>query len=346
MKAVVVGDFLLPANVLKKIFVGNEIEETVDEVQTINFKSESRGDIRKVWRILEDEGLDNMPCPDELYSAIENAEILAVHICPVPADLIKRASKLKVILSARGGLENIALEAARDRGIAVIHTPHHNANAVAEFTVGMMLAETRNIARSYGEMFNGVWQEYYPNSDYIPELKELTIAIVGFGHTGRLTAQKLKSFECNIIIADPFVSADDVIKMGFKPVALQEALETADIVSLHVRLTKDTREMIADKEFNLMKKGAYIVNSARSGLIKESSLVEALKSGHLKGAAIDVFDIEPLPQSSPLLKLKNLTFTNHRAGDTRNSYWGAPELLQVELLQYITNGTSRFLVKN
>jgi D-3-phosphoglycerate dehydrogenase len=344
MKGVVVGDYLLPTQILAKVFRGDGIETIVEDVSTTDFVVKDRAEIRTVWRLLEQHGPSGVPYPADLPALARNAEVLAVHICPVSKALMDQCPKLKVILSARGGLENIDVAEATRRGIAV-HTPHHNAQAVAEYAIGLMIAETRNIARSYYALKQGTWCEAYPNSAYIPELNELKIGIAGYGQTGRLVARKLKAFDAEILVADPFVPTEAIEKDGFRAVSLDELIETADIISLHVRLSPKTAGMIGAKEFAAMKPGAYLINTARSGLIDEAALIAALEEKSIGGVALDVFDKEPLPSDSPLLKYDRLTLTNHRAGDTRNSYWNAPNLMRDQFLclqagvcpQFLTN---------
>ena len=343
MKGVVVGDYLLPTEILKKVFQGDGVESHVNIVATTDFIAKDRTEVRTVWRLLEQFGPSGVPLPADLPALAHDAEVLAVQICPVSKALMDQCPKLKVILSGRGGLENIDVGEATRRGIAVIHTPHHNAQAVAEYTVGLMIAETRNIARSHGAMKQGTWREAYPNSAYIPELNELRIGIVGYGQTGRLVARKLSGFDTEIVVVDPFVPAEVIEKDGYEAVSLKELVRTADIITLHVRLTPTTTGMIGLKEFATMKPGAYIINTARSGLIDEDAMLSALRGSHIAGIALDVFDKEPLPSDSPLLKFDRLTLTNHRAGDTRNSYWNSPNLMREQFMILQAGGRPQFL---
>lgn len=343
MKGLVIGDYLLPTEILEGFFHGDGIEAYIDSYEKLDFVVKTRADIRNVWRQLELNGPSGVPCPEAMPEMVEDVEVLVVHICPVSRETIQRAKKLKLIVSARGGLENIDMAEATKRGIPVIHTPHHNSNAVAEYTVGMMLAETRNIARSHLALREGKWQEFYPNSIFIPELTELKIGIVGFGQNGQLVCEKLKSFDTTILVSDPFVSDETVREAGFIPMGLDALLQEADIISLHVRLTKQTEKMIGEKEFSQMKKSAYLINTARSGLVDTQAMIEALKTKAIQGAAIDVFDQEPLPADSELTKLDNLTVTNHRAGDTRASYWNAPNLMRKQALQFFGGETPKFV---
>ena len=343
MKGLVIGDYLLPTEVLEGFFHGDGIEEFITSYEKTDFVVKTRAEIRNVWRQLELHGPSGVPYPEAMPQMVEDAEVLVVHICPVCREIIQRAKKLKLIVSARGGLENIDREEATKRGIPVIHPPHHNANAVAEYTVGMMLAETRNIARSHLALREGKWQEFYPNSSFIPELAELKVGIVGFGQNGQLVCEKLRSFDTTILVSDPFVADDAIRQAGFIPMKLEELLREADIVSLHVRLTKQTERMIGEGEFALMKPTAYLINTARSGLVDTQALIGALKNKVIQGAAIDVFDTEPLPADSELTRLENLTATNHRAGDTRASYWNAPNLMRKQALKLFRGETPRFV---
>ncbi len=343
MKGIVIGDYLLPTEILEGFFYGDGIEQYITSYEKMDFVVKTRAEIRNVWRQLELHGPSGVPHPEALPELIKDAEVLVVHICPVSKNIIQTAKNLKLIVSARGGLENIDVEEATKHGIPVIHTPHHNSNAVAEYTVGMMLAETRNIARSYLALREGKWQEFYPNSSFIPELAELKIGIIGFGQNGRLVCEKLKSFDTTVLVSDPFVSDDVIRSAGFIPMKLEELLKEADIISLHVRLTKQTEKMIGEKEFAMMKKTAYFINAARSGLVDIRAMIEALKSKSIQGAAIDVFDTEPLPADSELIKIDNLTVTNHRAGDTRASYWNAPNLMRKQAMMFFSGKTPKFV---
>lgn len=342
MKGVVVGDYLLPTEILEKFFHGDGIEQYITSYEKTNFVVKTRAEIRNVWRQLEMHGPSGVPYPEDLPALVKDAEVLVVHICPVSKELMDAAPNLKLIVSGRGGLENIAMDEATRRGIPVIHTPHHNANAVAEYTIGLMLAETRNIARSYLALKQGKWQEAYPNSAFIPELAELKIGIIGYGQNGQLVANKLKAFKPTILVSDPFVP-DQVIKDdGFEPVSLDTLLTEADIITLHVRLTPQTAKMIGDKQFKQMKNSAYFINTARSGLVDMDALVRALQTQAICGAAIDVFDVEPLPADNPFKDLDTLTMTNHRAGDTRASYWNAPNLMRKQAIHYFKGEIPRF----
>ena len=274
-----------------------------------------------------------------------NAEVLFVHLFPVPEALMEAAPKLKYILSARGGLENIDVEAAKKRGISIINCPAHNAYAVAEYTIGLIIAETRNIGRADIALSEGVWRERYPNSKAIPELRSLTIGIVGFGTIGRLVAERLKVFGCKILVQDPYVSKQDVEALGCERVDMPELLSKADVITLHGRIPAGAPALIGKDEFKQMKKTAYLINTARAVLVDTDALADALRNHEIMGAAVDVYPTEPLPEDFPLLHLDNITLTNHRGGDTIDSYIKAPEMLCDQLQELLEKGTTRFLVR-
>ena len=222
-------------------------------------------------------------------------------------------------MSCRGGLENIDVQAATENGIIVSNNPAHNANAVAEFTIGLILSETRNICRSNFALKNGQWRKVYPNTTTtIKEMTEMTVGIVGYGSIGRLVAHKLSVFGCRIVVADPFVKEcrEDYVTL----VTLDELLAQSDIVTLHAR---SNGAVMTDREFGLMKQNSYLINTARPYLVDSDAFRRAMDSGKLLGAAFDVFETEPaIPEF--YREYDNITITNHLGGYTINSYSDAP----------------------
>jgi D-3-phosphoglycerate dehydrogenase len=244
-------------------------------------------------------------------------------------------------LTARGGLENIDVEAAKKKNITIINCPEHNAFAVAEYTVGLIISEMRNIARSYLALKGGTWREFYDNTSAIPELSDSKVGLIGFGTIGKLVAKRLLSFESKVMVYDPYVDPALIKTMSCIPVSLGKLLENCDVISLHGRLPKNSPPLIGRKELSMMKPNSLLINTARAALIDMDALYEALKGKIIMGAALDVFPVEPLPENFPLLKLDNLTITNHRAGDTLNSYIKAPELLLKKLHDSLPMVTGR-----
>lgn len=290
-----------------------------DEVKVFFFGQNDKSAMFATVKALEEGKRLEIPVPDGLHEAVKDAEVLIVHLCPVNRDLLEAAPCLKAVMSCRGGMENLDIEAASELGVVVSHNPAHNANAVAEFTIGMILSETRNICRSNFALKNGQWRKDYPNTEItIREMQDLTVGIVGYGSIGRLVAKKLVNFGCRILVADPYATPGSEDYVSF--VSMDELLEQSDVVTLHARANG---AIMTDREFAKMKDHSYLINSARSYLVDTEAFRKAMDSGKLLGAAIDVFETEPeIPQF--YRDYDNITITNHRGGNTINSYKDAP----------------------
>jgi len=338
MKTVAIADAFLPERYYRSCF-GAFPDFSLRAVPF--FGLPERHGMRDTARRIEVEGPDAVELPEELYASVEGAEAIMSHLCPVNARMIEHAKGLRIILSNRGGLENIDLEAATRRGIPVLHNPAHNANSVAELTLGLMLAETRNIARTHSCLMRGEWKERFHNASQVYEIAGRTVGIVGFGNIGRRVAKKLSAFDCRILVCDPFVPADDpdLERYGCEYVALPKLLAESDIVTLHAR----SKSLVLGRgDFFTMKKGAYFINTARPHLIDSAAAYECLRDGRLMGAAFDVFPTEPIPEDDPLLALDNVTLTNHRGGDTENCYSDSPAMLLREARAYFAGGEPNF----
>ncbi|MBO5970993.1 MAG: 2-hydroxyacid dehydrogenase [Clostridia bacterium] len=291
--------------------------------------------MREIVHGIEKKGSEACDPPAELWDLIEETEVLMVHLCPVSRKLLEKAKNLKLILVNRGGTENVNVEAATELGIPVLSNPAHNANAVAEFTIGVTIAEMRNIARGHGALMQGTWRERFSNSGVIFELVNQTIGLIGFGTIARLVAKKLQGWDVNIIVYDPYVSDNDpdLVKYGCKKVELNELLSTADVVSLHARASGE-KPLLGAEELALLKPSAYLINTARSYLVDYDALYEILRDGKIRGAALDVFESEPIKPDHKMLTLDNVTVTNHRGGDTVNSYSDSPAMLFAEAKKF------------
>jgi D-3-phosphoglycerate dehydrogenase len=221
---------------------------------------------------------------------------------------------------------------ATERGITVLNTPGRNARAVAEATLGMILAEIRNIARSHACLKQGQWRREFCNSDAIPELYEKTVGLVGYGAVGRLVAHYLHALGSRIVAYDPYFQGDPT---PATLVELPALLEQSDVVSLHARLTQESHHLIGSRELARMKPSAVLVNTARSGLVDESALAEALSQRRIMGAAMDVFDTEPIGPNHPLVPLDNVTITPHLAGSTIDAFRNSPRLMASHLTRML-----------
>ena len=338
MKTIAVADAFLLEEYYRACFEKFP-EYELDKV--LFFGDHDRTGMRITAHKIERNGPDAVEPPAELYDAIEDAEILMVHLCPVNSRVMDRAKKLKMILLNRGGTENVDLKAAAERGIVVLNNPAHNANSVTELTLGLMLSETRNLARTHVNMMQGKWIEHYSNVGHVYELAGKTIGIIGFGNIGRRVARKLTVFDCNVQVYDKYVSADhpDLEKYGCKFVDLDTLLSTSDIVTLHVR--SDDLVLTREDLFKL-KKGAYFINTARPHLIDNQAMWELLHSHHLAGAAFDVYMREPITPEEPYIQLDNVTLANHRGGDTVNCYSDSPAMLMKQANRYFNGEEPEF----
>ncbi len=182
------------------------------------------------------------------------------------------------------------------------------------------------------------------NSDIIPEISGKTLGLVGFGYIGQLVAQKLVGFNLDVLVYDPFVSDEIVTEYHVRKVSKEELFKQADFVSVHARLTEDSKGFIGKKELALMKPTAIFINTARAGLVDENALYDALKQKKIAGAALDVFPTEPLPGQSRWLELDNVTLTTHIAGTTADALNNSPFLLVRDINKLLVGENPRFLV--
>ncbi|MDQ0395670.1 2-hydroxyacid dehydrogenase [Labrys monachus] len=274
---------------------------------------------------------------EEIVAMIGDAEIAVTQLAPFSAGIMDRLPNLRMIAVSRGGPVNIDMKAARERKVLVVNTPGRNASAVAEFTLGAILAETRLITRGHESLRRGEWRGDLYRADLTgQELSEMTVGVVGYGHVGTKVVRILKAFGCKVLVCDPYVqlSVDD-LKDGVEHVSLERILAESDVVTLHARVTAETTGFIGAEQFAAMKPGAYFVNTARGPLVDYAALTEALKSRHLRGAAIETFGIEPVPPDWELLQLDNVTLTPHIAGASVKTVTFAAEAAAEEVRRYI-----------
>lgn len=310
-----------------------------DEMHVFFFGYGERAAMRDLVKTIEARRIDDLNLPEGLEEAIKDADLLITHLCPANKRLIAAAGRLKAIMSCRGGLEHIDIPAASAKGIIVSNNPAHNANGVAEFTVGLILSETRNIARADAALKRGEWRKTYPNTaTTIKELCDCTVGIIGFGTIGRLVAEKLSVFGCGILVFDPYAERKDGPYYCFT--SKEDLLRRSDIVTLHARANG---VIMGEEEFAMMKRNAYLINCARSYLVDSEAFRKAMDSGRLQGAAIDVFESEPeIPDF--YRKYDNVTLTNHRAGDTIESYSKAPVFAIKNYLGFLEGAELKFRV--
>ncbi|MEP3279885.1 MAG: 2-hydroxyacid dehydrogenase [Stappiaceae bacterium] len=274
---------------------------------------------------------------EAVLSLVGEADILITHLAPMSADILSQLPQLKMIAVSRGGPVNVDLEACRARDVMVVNTPGRNASAVAEFTIGAILTETRKIRAGHEALRDGVWCDKYYRADTTGrELCELTVGIVGYGAIGRLVAGLLRGFSPRILVHDPYASlSDDDRKYGVEMVTFDSLLEQSDVVTLHPKVTIETTGMMNTRTFARMKPHSLLVNTTRGSLCEDDALMDALNNGPLGAAVIDTFTTEPLAQDSPLLSLPNVTLTPHIAGASVRTVAFAAEQTAEEVLRYL-----------
>lgn len=275
--------------------------------------------------------------PDEVVDFIGDAEILVTQLAPLSEDMMRRLPGLKLIAVSRGGPINIDMAAARDHGITVVNVPGRNATAVAEFTIGAILAETRLIRVGHEALRKGEWRgDLYRADRTGRELGEMTVGVVGYGNIGTKVVRLLRAFGCHVLVSDPYVqlSAEDR-NAGVELVGLDDLLSRSDVVTLHPRVTEETRGLIGKHTIARMKAGVIFVNTARGPLVDYDALYEALVSGQIASAMLETFAVEPVPSDWPLLQLPNVTLTPHIAGASVRTVTYAAEQTAEEVRRYI-----------
>jgi D-3-phosphoglycerate dehydrogenase len=255
--------------------------------------------------------------PEQLKQVIGDYDALIVRSATkVTKEIIDAAANLKVIGRAGVGLDNVDLEAATQKGVIVMNTPAGNTISTAEHTMSMILALSRNIPEANASTKSGEWKR----SKFMGvELYNKTLGIIGFGRIGSEVAKRSLSFGMKVLTYDPFLSKEVAQGLGVEAVELKELLERSDYISVHTPLTDETRHMISTREFAIMKKGVRIINCARGGIIDEAALLDALKEGKVAGAALDVFEKEPICLDNELLKLENVVVTPHLGASTEEA---------------------------
>jgi len=224
---------------------------------------------------------------------------------------LEKADRLKVIARYGVGVDNVDLTVTRERGIIVTNTPGANSVSVAELALTLILSLARQIPEAVAAVHEGKW----PRLGGLT-LENKTVGLLGLGAIGKQLARRLQGFDCNVIAYDPYPDQDFAREHRVKLTNMEDVVLTADFLSLHLPLLPETRQLVNDQFLSRMKKGAYLINTSRGEIIDENALVAALESGHLKGAGLDTFSIEPPDPSNPLLKLPQVIATPHLGAQT------------------------------
>lgn len=273
---------------------------------------------------------------EEMLRLLPGIEIVVSEMAPMTRRVIEAADALKLIVICRGGPVNVNIEAATERGIPVCFSPARNASATAEYTIGLLLAAMRRLAEGHRDLKQGVWRgDFYAYEDAGSEVEGKTIGLIGFGAVGSRVARVLRAFGADVLVADPYVTPEQVEAVGAKTCTLEELLPRSDAISLHARLTPETHHIIGRAEIAKLPRGAVLVNSARGGLLDYDAVCDALESGHLRAAAFDVYDPEPPPADSRLFTVPNVTLSPHIAGASRETAERAAVIAAQEVARYL-----------
>jgi len=296
---------------------------------------------------------------DELIALLRGAEIFIVEFEQVTARVIEACPDLKLIMCVRGNPVNVDRNACTARGIPLLYTPGRNANSVAEFIVGAMIALIRNIARSYHELRSGrylgepkdniydvtyrddmVWSMNDPGTNpYIVfkgfEVFGKTFGMVGYGAIGRKLAKILQAMGMRIMAYDPYVPPEELEADGIEAATMEEVFSRSDFVSIQCKVTEETKGLIGAREISLMKPTAYFINTARGVIVDQKALMDALLEKRIAGAVLDVFWEEPLPANHPLLQMDNVLITPHIAGASRDVPVQHSLMIADEIARYV-----------
>ena len=249
---------------------------------------------------------------DDLKPMVADADAVITQFAPVDRDVIAAMQNARVIVRYGIGVDNVDLEAATEKNIPVCNIPDYCIDEVADHTLAFILGLTRQVTPNALSIREGEWGLATP-LDQMRTLRDQTVGILGFGRIGQEVVNRLRPFKCSLLVYDPVVSADAILAAGATPVTLDELFAQAEILSLHCPSTAATQGIINASTIAQMKPGSLIINLARGDLIDSSSLISALESGHLAGAALDVCDVEPMPQESALRSMPNVIAAAHIA---------------------------------
>jgi D-3-phosphoglycerate dehydrogenase len=276
--------------------------------------------------------------PEELRAVIPEYDAIAIRSATrLTADIIEAAERLKVIGRAGIGVDNVDIEAATRKGIVVMNTPEGNTITTAEHTISLMLSMARRIPQATASVKAGKWEK---KKFMGTEVFNKTLGIIGMGRIGRIVADRAKGLHMNVIAYDPYLSQEVITRLGVEMVTLDELLARSDFITIHTPKTKDTVNLINKKAFEKMKKGVYLINCARGGIVNERDLYEAIVSGKVAGAALDVFENEP-PGDNPLLGLEQVICTPHLGASTEEAQVNVAVAVAEQIVEFLLRGTVR-----
>lgn len=336
----VVGDLLVGTDELRDA-IEAACGDQIDELRTVTYGTgmdltEQHG----AQQTMEHEGPEAVPTPTEIVEALDGVDILVLHFSPVPRAVFEAGTDLRAVVVARHGTENVNIEAASEAGVAVVNILGRNAASVADQAVGLMLDALRHTRRADAQLRDGGWSAGLP--EWTGDLTNATVGLIGFGKVGRQVARRLTGFDVDLRVYDPYVERTIIEAAGGRRAPdLHEMLGACDVVALHARLTEETSRFIGADEFAAMPDHAVFVNNARSSMVDMDALADALRSGTIAAAGIDVFDEEPLPDDSPWRSLDNATVTPHLAGQSQMMRTLSVELVADAVRDLLVDGRTK-----
>lgn len=271
---------------------------------------------------------------DEMIEALQGAQICVTHHAPLTERILTNCPDLKLFCISRGGPVNANLDAATRHGVAVCYAPGRNATATAEHTLALLLAAARGVGDAHTDLRRGIWRSDYDYDNYGFEIEGTTVGLVGFGAVGSRVAKVLLAMGAKVLVHDPYVKPEALEGIAER-VSLEELLSRSRIVSLHARVTAETKGMIGRAQLAAMARGSVLINCARGALLDYEAVCDALESGQLAGAGFDVFPTEPLPADSRLLTIPGVVLTPHIAGGSQQVAHKAARIVAGEVGRFL-----------
>ena len=276
---------------------------------------------------------------DELREALRDCDALIIRSrTKVTGDLLTNADSLRVIGRAGIGVDNVDLGAVTARGVILMNTPEGNAITTAEHAISLMMSLARRIPQAHASLKSGEWKRELFSGK---ELYDQVLGVIGLGNIGSIVADRARGLRMRVVAFDPLVSKERAEQLGVTLVSLEELFERADVITLHVPLTKETRGLIDADAFARMKPGVLLLNAARGGIVDEAALLEAVDSGKVAGAALDVFEQEPLPRDHPLLSRDQIVVTPHLGAATDQAQLNVAVAVAQQVRDYLLEGVVR-----
>ncbi|WP_277679448.1 hydroxyacid dehydrogenase [Gracilibacillus dipsosauri] len=280
---------------------------------------------------------------ETLLTFIPNIDAILARTEKYPKSIFQKAHRLKIIARHGIGVDNIDLDAATEHGVVVTNTPQANIHSVAELVIALMLAASRKLVAIDREVRKGNFQ--IRNKLFGSELRGKTLGVIGFGNIGRLVAEKCHAaFQMRISVYDPYTTKETVAPYVELKETLETLLNTSDIVTLHVPYVKETHHIINRETLKAMKQNGILINAARGGVVDELALYDALKKNELKGACLDVFEVEPPSKDHPLFSLDNVIVTPHLGAQTDEAYTLLAKMAAEEIIAVMNNRPPHFPV--